>query len=368
VRMSPLSSRAKRGTPFYAALRLIKGSLVAALLGMTGGALLGTTRGVRRRMTTTACLSSRAKRGTPFYAALRLIKGSLVAALSAPLRGATLLGMTGTLFLASVASAQVMEPPPSGLIPANQIPPALKDVGIDQRLNAPLPLDVALKDENGRDVRLGDYFGKRPVVFALVYYNCPMLCTQVLNGLVSALGVVSLSAGRDFDVVAVSFDPRDTPKDAAAKKEAYVSRYRRDGADRGWHFLSGEPAAIARVAKAAGFRYRFDESLGQFAHASAVMVATPDGRLSHYFYGIEYAPRDLRLALVEASSGKIGTPVDQVLLYCFHYDPTTGKYGASIMRIIRLAGVLTLLALGGGIVAMSRRRSRMPRAVTEGAR
>jgi protein SCO1/2 len=212
-------------------------------------------------------------------------------------------------------------------------------------------------------VRLGDYFGKRPVVFALVYYNCPMLCTQVLNGLVSALGVVSLDAGRDFDVVAVSFDPRDTAKDAAAKKAAYVGRYRRDGASRGWHFLTGDPDAIARVTKAAGFRYRFDEALGQFAHASAILVATPEGRLSHYFYGIEYAPRDLRLALVEASAGKIGNPVDQILLYCFHYDPATGKYGAVIMRIIRLAALLTLLAIAGGILIMSRRAARRPRPV-----
>jgi protein SCO1/2 len=190
-----------------------------------------------------------------------------------------------------------------------------------------------------------------------------MLCTQVLNGLVSALGVVSLDAGRDFDVVAVSFDPRDTAKDAAAKKAAYLQRYRRDGASTGWHFLTGDPAAISRVTKAAGFRYKFDEGIGQFAHASAIMVATPDGRLSHYFYGIEYAPRDLRLALVEASAGKIGTPVDQILLYCFHYDPATGKYGVVIIRMIRIAGVLTLLAIAGGILLMSRRAARKPRPV-----
>jgi len=264
--------------------------------------------------------------------------------------------------VSATASAQVMEPPPAGMIPADRVPPELKDVGIDQHLNQTLPLETPLKDEDGRAVRLGDYFGKRPVVFALVYYNCPMLCTQVLNGLVSALGVVSLDAGRDFDVVAVSFDPRDTAKDAAAKKAAYVGRYRRGGADAGWHFLTGDPEAIARLTKAAGFRYRFDEDMGQFAHASAIMVATPQGRLSHYFYGIEYAPRDLRLALVEASAGKIGTPVDQILLYCFHYDPATGKYGAVIMRIIRIAGALTLLVVAGGIVFMSR-RGRRPRPV-----
>ena len=269
----------------------------------------------------------------------------------------------GMTFGVCAIPAQVLEPPPTGMIPADRVPPELKDVGIEQRLNTRLPLDTPLRDETGRSVRLGDYFGRRPVVFALVYYNCPMLCTQVLNGLVSALGVVSLDAGRDFDVVAVSFDPRDTPKDAAAKKDAYVGRYRRDGASFGWHFLTGDAAAIGRVTKAAGFRYRFDDSLGQFAHASAIMVATPDGRLSHYFYGIEYAPRDLRLALVEASSGKIGNPVDQILLYCFHYDPATGKYGAVIMRIVRLGGVLTLAALVGGILLMSLRRPRGPHPV-----
>ena len=283
-----------------------------------------------------------------------------------PLRTGALIATV--LLVACCLPAQVLEPPPAGIIPADRVPPELKDVGIDQRLNEALPLDTPLKDEDGRAVRLGDYFGKRPVVFALVYYNCPMLCTQVLNGLVSALGVVSLDAGRDFDVVAVSFDPRDTPKDAAAKKEAYVGRYHRDGAGIGWHFLTGDPSAIARVAKAAGFRYRFDERLGQFAHASAIMVATPEGRLSHYFYGIEYAPRDLRLALVESSAGKIGTPVDQILLYCFHYDPSTGKYGAVIMRMVRLGGILTLLAIGGGLLYMSRRRGRALHVVSGGAR
>jgi len=270
--------------------------------------------------------------------------------------------------MAGHAAAQVLEPPPAGIMPADRVPPELKDVGIDQRLNETLPLDTPLKDEEGRAVRLGDYFGKRPVVFVLAYYNCPMLCTQVLNGLVSSLSVVSLNAGRDYDVVVVSFDPRDTPKDAAAKKEAYVGRYRRDGADLGWHFLTGDSAAIARVTKAAGFRYRFDEGLGQFAHASAIMVATPQGRLSHYFYGIEYAPRDVRLALVESSAGRIGTPVDQILLYCFHYDPATGKYGAVIMRIVRIAGALTLIAIAGGILLMSRRRARGLRTVPGGVR
>jgi protein SCO1/2 len=255
-----------------------------------------------------------------------------------------------------------MQPPPDQIVPADRKPEILKDIGIDQRLDAPLPLDVPLSDETGKAVRLGDYFGKRPVVFALVYYNCPMLCTQVLNGLVGALDTMSLDAGRDFDVVAVSFDPRDKPSDAAAKKAAYLTRYKRPNATAGWHFLVGDPAAITRITKAAGFRFKWDESRGQFAHASGIMVATPDGRLARYFYGIEYSPRDLRLGLVEASAGRIGTPVDQVLLYCFHYDPTSGKYGAVVIRMIRLAGAATVAVLVISLWLMSRRRARVVRA------
>jgi protein SCO1/2 len=270
------------------------------------------------------------------------------------------------LFAASLSLAQSMEPPPEHIVRADEKPEILKDIGIDQRLDAPLPRDVPLSDETGRAVRLGDYFGKRPVVFALVYYNCPMLCTQVLNGLVGALNTISLEAGRDFDVVAVSFDARDKPSDAAAKKDAYLTRYKHPNAAEGWHFLVGDPAAIARITRAAGFRFKWDEARGQFAHASAVMVATPDGRLARYFYGIEYAPRDLRLGLVEASAGRIGTPVDQILLYCFHYDPTTGKYGAVVIRMIRLAGLATLAALGLAMWRMSRRRRPRPVRVAPG--
>ncbi len=220
-----------------------------------------------------------------------------------------------------------------------------------------------MRDEVGRAVRLSDYFGKRPVVLALVYYNCPMLCTQVLNGLVSSLKVMSLVPGRDFDVVAVSFDARDKPSDAAAKKNAYLTHYNRPGTDGGWHFLTGDAASIAAVAQAVGFRYRYDADRDQFAHASAITVATPEGRVSRYLYGIEYAPRDLRLALVEASAGKIGTPADQVLLYCFHYDPKTGKYGAVVLNIVRLAGAATVLALAVSVFLMTRRRSARLRVV-----
>jgi len=258
--------------------------------------------------------------------------------------------------LPAAAIGQTMAPAPGGIVRADETPAALKGIGIDQRLNEAVPLDLPFRDEIGRPVRLSAYFGKRPVVLALVYYNCPMLCTQVLNGLVSSLKVISLEPGRDFDVVAMSFDARDKPADAAAKKNAYVTRYNRPGTDAGWHFLTGDAAAIGAITRAVGFRFRYDRDLDQFAHASVLTVLTPEGRLSRYLYGIEYAPRDLRLAIVEASAGRIGNPADQVLLYCFHYDPKTGKYGAVVVNIVRLAGGATVLALGVSIFLMSRRR------------
>lgn len=244
-------------------------------------------------------------------------------------------------------------------------PPILRNVSIEQRLDRQLPLDLQFRDEAGRIVRLRDYFGKRPVVLVLAYYNCPMLCTQVLNGLVSAMGVLSFDAGREYEVVTVSFDPRDHPSDARAKKAPYVARYGRPGAAAGWHFLTGEPKAIAGLTEAVGFRYAWDERIGQFAHASAIYVATPGGRLSRYFYGIEYAPRDLRLALVEASRGKIGTPVDQLLLYCYHYDPVAGRYGAVVMNMVRVAGVAFVLILMTFLAVMWRRERRRERRPAE---
>ncbi|HEX8118843.1 MAG TPA: SCO family protein [Pyrinomonadaceae bacterium] len=238
-------------------------------------------------------------------------------------------------------------------------PEALKAVHVEQKLGSQLPLDAAFRDESGREVRLGQYFGQKPVVLALVYYECPMLCNQVLNGLVGALTAVPFKPGKDFDIVTVSFDARETPELAAKKKETYIRRYGREEAVGGWHFLTGEKAQIDRLAEAAGFGYAWDERTQQFAHGSAIMVSTPQGRLSHYFYGIEYAPKDLRLALVESSEGKVGSPVDELLLYCYHYDPATGKYGAAVMNILRAAGVLTVF----GVVALIlylRRRSRDP--------
>jgi protein SCO1/2 len=264
--------------------------------------------------------------------------------------------LTALLFAATALQAQQRE---DVGVPASAKLAGLEGVGIDQRLDQQVPLDLAFRDEAGRAVRLGDFFGKRPVVLALVYYDCPMLCTQVLNGLVSALGVVSFDAGREFDVVAVSFDPREKPADAATKKTAYLTRYRRPGAEAGWHFLTGEAASIAALTKAVGFRYRYDAGLDQFAHASAVFVLTPGGRVSRYFFGIEYAPKDLRLGLIEASDSRIGTPVDQILLYCFHYDPKSGKYGAAIVNIVRLAGGATVVTLALSIALMSRRARRL---------
>jgi protein SCO1/2 len=242
---------------------------------------------------------------------------------------------------------------PSGL------PKALNGVGIDQRLNEQLPLDLVFRNENGDSVRLGDYFGKKPVVLSLVYYQCPMLCNQVLNGMVTAFKVMSFAPGEEFEVVTVSFDPRETPALAAAKKKTYVDylpEAKRARANAGWHFLTADETSISRITSAVGFRYHWDEATNQFAHASAVYVATPRGKLARYFYGIEYAPRDLRLGLIEAADNKIGSPVDQLLLYCYHYDPATGKYGAVVMNIMRVAGVVTLIAIVALLLTLRRRR------------
>jgi protein SCO1 len=242
--------------------------------------------------------------------------------------------------------------------PSNKLPELLTDIGLDQRLDAQVPLDLRFKDEAGRDVRLGDYFGRKPVILTLVYYECPMLCTQVLNGLTSALGVLSFTVGQEFDIVTVSFDPKETPELAAAKKAAYLARYKRKGAGRGWHFLTGDERSIAALTKAVGFRYAYNASIDQYAHVSGIMVLTPEGRLSRYFYGIEYGPRDVRLALIEAADRRIGTPADQLLLYCFHYDPKSARYSLAIMRLVRTLGVATVLAMVGGIVVLCRRERR----------
>lgn len=243
---------------------------------------------------------------------------------------------------------------------AQSITDVMRDVKLQQRLNEQLPLRTPFRDETGGSVLLQDYFGQRPVVLAFVYYECPMLCSFILNGLVKGLKPVRFDPGREFDVVVISFDPREKPALAAAKKAAYVKEYGRPRTERGWHFLTGDQDSVTRVTKAAGFEYLFDPNSNQYAHASGVIVATPEGKLFRYFYGIEYAPRDLRLAFVEAAKNKIGTPVDQLLLYCFHYDPRTGKYGFLITNVIRLAGTATALALGIFLFVMFRRERQVP--------
>ncbi|MCC6763761.1 MAG: SCO family protein [Deltaproteobacteria bacterium] len=236
-------------------------------------------------------------------------------------------------------------------------PPALSEVGIDQRLGEPLPLDASFTDDHGRAVTLGDYFGTKPVVLVMTYFECPMLCTLVLNGLGKTLKTMSFEPGSEFDVVAVSFDPRDTPATAAKKKAAYVADYGRPGTADGWHFLTGDQASIERVAKAVGFRYRWVPEEKQFAHAAAIMVATPEGKLARYYYGVEYSGRDLRLGLVEAADHKIGSAVDALLLFCYRYDPATGKYGAIALNMVRAGGVATVLALGAFMTVMFRREA-----------
>jgi protein SCO1/2 len=245
-------------------------------------------------------------------------------------------------------------------------PPALREVGFDQRLGETVPLDIELRDEAGRSVRLGDYFGRKPVVLALVYYDCPMLCTLTLNGLASALAVLPFDAGREFEIVTVSFEPRETPALAAAKKQAYLRRYQRPGAALGWHFLTGEPESTRRLTEAVGFRYAWDEQTKQYAHPSGILVLTPDGRIARYLYGIEYAPKDLRFALMEASQRRIGSAMDQAVLYCYRYDPMTGRYAAVVMRLVRAGGVLTVLALVSFWAAMWRREHAGPRSQPEG--
>jgi len=243
-------------------------------------------------------------------------------------------------------------------IPASNLPEALENVGFHQRLGSTLPLDLEFTDEAGTRVPLATYFGQRPVVLTLVYYECPMLCTLVLNGLTSALKAVPFTVGRDFEIVSVSFDPRDTPELARKKKAHYVDELGAPTAESGWHFLTGDSTAIAALTAAAGFRYSYDPERREYAHASGILVLTQDGTISRLLYGIEYAPKDVRLALVEAGEGKIGSVVDELLLYCFHYDPAAGKYGAAVVNLVRTGGVLALAGLAGFIVISIRRERR----------
>jgi protein SCO1/2 len=258
-----------------------------------------------------------------------------------------------TLTLLSVfANAQIN----SGVMspPANTRPPRLENVGIEQHLDAQVPPALTFHDETGKNVRLGDYFGRKPLILNLVYYNCTMLCGEALTGLSSAMRLVKFDLGNEFDVITVSFDPRETPEMAAAKKIDYVKRYGRANAAAGWHFLTGQPESINALTKTVGFQYQYDAKSNQYAHATAIMVLTPQGRISRYFYGVDFPPKDLRMGLVEASQGKIGNAVDAVLLYCYHYDPETGKYGAMVANILRLAAAATILLLGGLILILWR--------------
>jgi protein SCO1 len=256
----------------------------------------------------------------------------------------------------AVAQVGVTAPAPGDATSAR--PGLLSKIHIEQHRNRQLPLDLPFVDESGKHVRLGDYFGKRPVVMALAYYECPMLCTQVLNGLVTALTVMNFEPGREFDVVVVSFNPREGPGLASQKKASYLERYGRDHTAAGWHFLTGEQSSIDALTDALGFRYAYDDAIKQYAHGAAIKVLTPKGHISKYFYGIEFSARDLRLGLIQASEERIGTPIDDFLLFCYHYDPATGKYGASVIRMVRLGGILTVLAFLSFLTINLRRERR----------
>jgi protein SCO1/2 len=276
-----------------------------------------------------------------------------------PLAAAT----AAVLLFAGPAFAQYNGEPRPGMMtkgdrPAGITPNELKKVEFTQRLDVQVPLDLPFTDEAGRPVRLSQYFDGRPVILALVYYECPMLCVQALNGLVEGLKVLTLEPGRDYTIVTVSFNPRETPAQASEKKAHYVARFGREGARDGWHFLTGQDAAIRLLTDAVGFHYVYDEATKQYAHPTGIVVLTPGGRTSKYIYGLDYGPRDLRLALVEAAQGGIGTPVDKLLLYCFHYDPEQGKYGLVLMNVMRLAGILTVVTVGGFILIMRQREKR----------
>ena len=260
------------------------------------------------------------------------------------------------------AQSRPLSVPPPGKAAAEQIP-MLKEVGIEQKPGSQLPLDAEFSDATGQPVSLRRYFGARPVVLALVYYECPMLCTQVLGGLAGSLQGMSLSVGQDYDVLVVSFDPGETPAMAADRKKDFVRRYIRDAREQNIHFLTGREGSIKALTSAVGFNVAYDTATDQYAHPAAITVVTAEGKVSRYLYGVEFAPRDLKLALVEASEGKIGGVVDQMMLFCYHYDPETGKYGLVIMNIVRAAGALTVLVLVGSIVYSLRRERLQARAV-----
>ena len=294
---------------------------------------------------------------------IRILRPTLRSALQ--LSRSTLLRLSGSAlrvclfvvlaFRPAVAAAQ--QSPAAGA-PAAELPPILREVGFDQNLNQALPLDVELTDEHGGAVKIGDYFGKRPVLLSFGYYGCPMLCLQSLSSLAATLGVLSENPGEDFEVVSISIDPRETPSLALEKKAHYLQRSGKPSIAQGWHFLTGSEANIKRVTSAAGFRYVWDETSQQYVHPAGIVVATPQGKVSRYLFGIDYGPRDLRLALLDAQGDKIGSPLERVLLYCYHYDLATGRYSLAIMRVVRLAGAATVFSLGTLIFVWTRRERR----------
>ena len=279
-----------------------------------------------------------------------------VRSVAGPTLRSALLLLVVLAFRPALAAAQ--PPPATTGAPAAELPPLLREVGFDQNLDRALPLDVEFKDEQGRTVTLRDYFGKRPVVLAFVYYGCPMLCLQSLGSLASTLSVISDDPGDDFEVVSISIDPRETPALALEKKAHYVERSGKPSIADGWHFLTGAEPDIRRVTAAAGFRYAWDAAQQQFVHPAGIVVATPGGSVSRYLFGIDYGPRDLQLALLDASEGRIGSPLKRALLYCYHYDLATGRYSLAIMRVVQLAGAATVLCLGTMIVIWTRRERR----------
>jgi protein SCO1 len=247
----------------------------------------------------------------------------------------------------------------SGDNAGDQLPQVLQKVGVSQHLNQQLPLDASFVDDTGKTVKLGDYFGKHPAILSLVYYNCPMLCSEELDGLTGALEMVKLTPGKDFDVVIISIDPSETPETAAAKKAFYVKRYGRPETASGWHFLTGQRPAIDAVTNAVGFGYVKvpgpDGKLTQFAHASSIEIVTTDGKLAQYYLGVEYSPKDMLLGLIDASGNKIGSPVANILTYCYHYDPQTNKHSLRVVRVVQFSGIITVAGLGGFMFLMFRR-------------
>jgi protein SCO1/2 len=260
--------------------------------------------------------------------------------------------------MASIAIVAVMALAAVARAHDDNRPAALRDVAFEQKLDQQLPLDLTFRDSNGQTVRLRGFFGRKPVLLNFVYYRCRDLCPLVSDGIVRALRPMSFDIGKEFDVVTVSFDPADTPETAATAKDEYLKKYRRAGAGDGWHVLTGSADAISQLAGAAGFRYTYDDKKKEFAHATGIVLVTPQGKISRYYYGIEFSPRDLRLGLIEAAAGKIGSPIDQLLLFCYHYDPLTGRYNLIVTRMLRLAAGVTVLALAGLIIFMLRREQR----------